>query len=106
MAEQLGNAGRKKGPFVKVIWSRLAIEELMAIHDYIANDKPSAARETAAKINYSVKLVCQFPSVGKAGRLQNTREYAIPKTSLTLIYTVREHQLLILRVFHGARRLP
>jgi toxin ParE1/3/4 len=48
----------------KVIWADPAIQELDAIADYIALDKPEAARKLVRKILDAVRRLRRFPRMG------------------------------------------
>ncbi|WP_242518673.1 MULTISPECIES: type II toxin-antitoxin system RelE/ParE family toxin [Thiorhodovibrio] len=48
----------------------------------------------------------QNPSIGRLGRVRDTRELVISGTSYIVAYRVVGDLVLILRVLHGARRWP
>lgn len=47
-----------------------------------------------------------FRGAGAPGRVQGTREMAVPRTRYLLIYEVNDDRLDIVRVMHGARAWP
>jgi plasmid stabilization system protein ParE len=47
-----------------------------------------------------------FPQLGRSGRVQGTREIAFPPLPFVAIYELREEEIIILRIQHGAQRWP
>jgi plasmid stabilization system protein ParE len=54
-----------------------AIEDLHALHQYIAQDDSIAANKTAKKILTTLELLLIQPEIGRPGRVLNTRELII-----------------------------
>jgi len=50
----------------RITWAESAIQELDAIADYIALDKPQAAHELVQQVFAAVKRLQQFPLMGSA----------------------------------------
>jgi toxin ParE1/3/4 len=48
----------------KVIWADPAIQDLDAIADYIALDKPAAARQLVQQVLKAVEMLQEFPQMG------------------------------------------
>lgn len=89
-----------------VRWTKGAQQNLEHIEEYIAQDNPRAAIETVLKIIKSVELLVDQPAMGRAGRFIDTRELVISGTPYIVPYRVKEGQIQILRVLHGAMRWP
>ena len=51
-----------------------------------------------------VDKLAQFPSMGREGRVTNTREWAVPNWSYLIPYRIRGDRLQILGVFHTRQR--
>ena len=49
---------------VELIWSEPALQDLDAIADYIALDKPQAARSLVARVFGKVEALRRFPRLG------------------------------------------
>jgi plasmid stabilization system protein ParE len=47
-----------------------------------------------------------FPNLGRVGRVRGTREIAFPPLPFVAIYEIREVQIVVLRILHGAQRWP
>lgn len=58
-------AGRQENEaMVELIWSEPALQDLDAIADYIALDKPDAARALVARVFGKVESLRRFPRLG------------------------------------------
>ena len=91
---------------MKIVWSPRAVQHLIAIRTFIAEDNPDAAQTVAAKIIASVEQLATYPNSGRAGRVVGTRELVIPGTAYILPYRVKADRLEIVAVFHGRQRWP
>lgn len=91
---------------MKIRWTRTALRNLVAEAEYIARDNPTAAGNMLARIKNAVTLLAEQPSMGRAGRVPETRELIIPETPNIIPYRIHEGQIEILRVFHAARKWP
>ncbi len=91
---------------MKLYWSHGAIEDLKHLRAYIARDNPFAATDVSERILEAVERLRQFPSMGRPGRVPNTRELVVPGTPLILPYTVTARGVEIIAVLHGARTWP
>ena len=91
---------------MKIAWSPRAVQHLIGIRTFIAEDRPDAAQVVAAKIIASVEQLAQHPNLGRAGRVPGTRELVIAGTAYVLPYRVKADRLEIIAVFHGRQRWP
>ena len=92
---------------MKIAWSPEAIEDLVSLRAYIAEDNPAAARRTVQHIVESIaQLLPDNPRIGRAGRVPGTRELVIPRTPYIMPYRLQRTTIQILRVYHAARRWP
>ena len=92
---------------MKLIWSPQSLHDLTAVHAYIAQEDPKAARAVVLRI---VSLVEEklpgLPHIGRTGRVEGTRELVVPGTPFIVPYRVRPQTVEILRIYHAARRWP
>lgn len=88
---------------MKVVWTETALNDLQELREYIRSDKPSAAASVAKRILDTVEIISLQPSIGRPGRVPDTREMAVSKTPFLIPYSIIEDQLIILRILHGAR---
>jgi addiction module RelE/StbE family toxin len=89
-----------------VKWLRVALESLDAEAQYIANDNVLASGKLVAAMRDAVKLLADFPALGRPGRVSGTRELVVPGTPYIIPYRVRGNTIHILRVLHAARKWP
>ena len=75
---------------MKIAWSPEAIEDLVSLRAYIAEDNPAAARRTVQHIVESIEqLLPDNPRIGRAGRVPGTRELVIPRTPYIVPYRLQ-----------------
>lgn len=92
---------------MNILWSPEAIEDLILLRAYIAQDDPAAARAVVLHIIHNIEqLLPDNPQMGRSGRVPGTRELVIPKTPFIVPYRLQRNAIQILRVYHGARRWP
>jgi toxin ParE1/3/4 len=92
---------------MNIIWSPEAIQDLISLRAYVAEESPAGARRIVARILHDVEhLLPDNPQMGRPGRVPGTRELVIPQTPYIVPYRVQRSTLQILCVFHGARRWP
>lgn len=67
---------------------------------------PRAAACLIDEIDDGVRALLAFPRLGRPGRRPDTRELVISGTPYIVAYRLRDRDVQILRVLHGARRWP
>lgn len=92
---------------MRLVWSFEAIEDLISLRAYIAEESPAGARRVVSRILQVVEdLLPQHPHMGRPGRVPGTRELVVPRTAYIVPYRVQRGTIQILRVYHSARRWP
>lgn len=91
---------------MRIKWTEGASRNLNHVRDYIAQDSPRAADKIVAEIIESVEQLLQFPNMGRAGRIVETREWVITGTPYIAIYTIVQNTIYIVRIFHSAQKWP
>jgi toxin ParE1/3/4 len=91
---------------MRIRWHRLARRDLRDVHAYIARDNPKAAARIAQRIRTSIERLADNPSLGRPGRVLDTRELMVTGTPYLVPYTVSDNEIVILRVLHGAQQWP
>ena len=94
------------GKPLKVRWLKRALANLEAEAEYISRDSRAAARRVVMAIEQAVQLLASHPALGRAGRVEGTRELVVTGTPYIIPYRVREDRVEVLRVFHAARKWP
>lgn len=90
---------------MKVAWSPEAIEDRLAIWDYVAADNPIAAIRLDALFGAAAQRLSDHPKLGRPGQIVGTREL-IPHESYRIVYEIDDGVLWILAVVHTARMWP
>jgi toxin ParE1/3/4 len=91
---------------LEVRWLKRALANLEEEAEYIARDKPAAARRVVLAIAASVARLADYPAMARTGRVEGTRELVVPGTPYIIPYRVREGRVEVLRVLHAARKWP
>jgi len=91
---------------MKLRWTRLALQDLRHLYEYIAEDRPQAAGEMIARIQQAAHHLPKHPRMGKAGRLAGTRELVIAQTPYIVVYVITENEIHIVAILHTAMRWP
>lgn len=93
---------------MQIHWSPDAAADLQNIVDYIRLDNPAAAQRVGKAIYERLSLLGNFPYSGRAGRVEGTRELALPPLPFIVVYRVVEQFNIveIVNVIHGAQRWP
>jgi len=94
---------------MKVVFSTTAKADMAEIVQYIARDKPNAARKWAAEIRKSVQMLSGLPRLGRVVpeyKVENIRE--IIKGQYRIVYKLdaTKKTIVILTIVHGKRLLP
>jgi toxin ParE1/3/4 len=91
---------------MKVIWSPLAIERATEQADYIARDKPEAARRWLESLFDSTLNLGELPNSGrKTPELDDPAFREIQYGSHRVLYRIEVGQVTILTVRHSRRLL-
>lgn len=85
-------------------WTKTALRQLDEIAAYIAQDNPERAVSFIKALRLQTDRLEAFPGIGRAGRVQGTRELVLHKHYIT-IYRVRNGEVEILRIHHTAQDL-
>lgn len=84
----------------------MALADLEEVHRSINDDSPRAAALMVRRIREAAQMLVEFPALGRPGRVRTTRELVVDGTPYVLPYRVGEAEIVILRVYHGARKWP
>jgi toxin ParE1/3/4 len=89
---------------MQVRWHEDAVGDLVALRRYIALENPAAAQRVARKLLERVNLLRKHPMLGKAGRIESTRELVVAGTPYTIVYLPQSDVITFLGVFHQAQQ--
>jgi plasmid stabilization system protein ParE len=89
-----------------VRWAARAVTDLVAIGDYIARDKPAAAREWVERLRQRALHAVEMPHAGRVvpeiGR-PDVREVLV--RTYRIVYRIVDDGIVVLTVFEGHRLL-
>jgi toxin ParE1/3/4 len=89
-----------------VRWTRLAVHDLDAAYEHIAQSSPGAAQHIIERIEAAVTALTRHPRIGRGGRVSGTRELVVTGTPFIVAYRTAASGIEILAVMHGARVWP
>lgn len=87
-------------------WTERAVADLIAIGEYIAADKPEAARRWVERLRHHASLAAELPLAGR--RVPEIERDDVRETflrSYRLVYRVEADGITVLTVFEGHRLL-
>src|SRR3990167_3509036 len=87
-------------------WLNAALADLRAIKAYIAEENPDAAQRVIASIRSETGILANQPTIGRAGRIADTRELVISQYPYIVAYREQSNEVYILAVVHTSRRWP
>ena len=91
---------------MRIQWFAAAIQDLISLRQYIAVEKPETPADVAARILDNMENLRNHPALGRAGRVEGTRELIMGNLPFIIPYRVRNKTIEILRVLHTSRRWP
>ena len=91
---------------MEIIWRASALNDLEAVREFIVQDNPRAAARVLTTIRAAVDRLGQHPGLGRAGRVEGTRELIVSNAPYIVAYRVVENQVRILAVIHTSRQWP
>jgi toxin ParE1/3/4 len=87
-------------------WLAAAIADLREIKTYIAEENPAVAQRVIENIRIETSLLIKQPSIGRAGRITDTRELVINQYPYIVAYREHGDEIHILAVVHTSRQWP
>ena len=92
---------------MKVHWTNTALEHLLAIYEYIAQDSSVYAQRMVDKLTRRSEQIATFPLSGRMVpeyEAEDIRE--IIEKPYRIIYRIKSEQVDVLAVIHSAQLLP
>ncbi|MBN9414594.1 hypothetical protein ABS71_03030 [bacterium SCN 62-11] len=90
----------------RLTWQAQAAEDLDEIYEYIALENPKQAAKVARQLYYAARAVCDNPWLGRQIpelEQENVRERIVGRYRIA--YLVKPQEVVILTVWHSARRI-
>ena len=92
---------------MKITWSPIAIDRVSEIADYIAKDKPAAAKKWIEKIFSKVEQLKLSPKMGRiVQEILDTNYRELIYRNYRIIYRIENKQISILTIRHSKQMLP
>jgi toxin ParE1/3/4 len=88
---------------MRLRWTPAAAADLQRLSDYLHEHHPHYRQRTISKVYASIQSLQQWPQRGRAGREEGTRELLFPPLPYVVVYRVKEENIEILHIYHGAR---
>lgn len=89
---------------MRVRFSSRARDELDAIYSYIAEHNPTAAQRVKTRIRAAAEQLGDFPYMARKTDRANVRVRIVNPFPYLIFYTIRNEEVMILHIRHGARR--
>ena len=87
-----------------VRWSQTALRDLESLHEFVSEDRPSAATEMVERILSGIDALSRHPEMGRKGRVPGTRELII--SPYVVAYRMKDGVVELIAIIHSARRWP
>jgi len=92
---------------MQIRWLKRAVGNVEAIARYIEDqDRPLAAAGVVARIEKAVARLEDNPLLGRQLEDSDARELVVGGTPYIILYRVRNNEVVVRRVIHGARKRP
>lgn len=92
---------------MKILWSSLAIDRVLEIAGYIAQDDPGAAESWTNTVFEKVAGLKAFPESGRiVPEIGNKTIRELTYGNYRIVYRLQERKVLILTVRHEKQILP
>lgn len=90
----------------QIIWSKLALNDLDNIHDYIAKESSFYAQKTIEEFLDRVAILANYPEIGREVPeyiRSDVRE--LIEGNYRIFYKIRKKHINIIRIHHSARNI-
>lgn len=88
----------------KIRWTIQAFTDLKNIADHISADNIQAAKQMITHIRSVVRKLADYPQIGRMGRIDDTREFAVPQSPYIIAYRIKGNTIEILAIMHDVMR--
>ena len=81
--------------------------DLFSIRDYLEPRSPRGLQKVLSAVRTTIKIIEQFPMLGRTGRIAGTREINVSDYPYLIIYSLADEvHIDIDRVLHTRREYP
>ena len=89
---------------MKVRWTRAALRDIQAVHEFISADNRTAAARMVEQLLAAIDGLRSFPESGRKGRVARTLEMVV--RPYIVVYRIHGYTLELLAIIHGSRKWP
>lgn len=90
---------------MRVHWTDIAVEHLVAIHEFIAKDSPAYALRVVDRLTRRSRQIGEFPRSGRSvPELEREDVREVLEGPYRIIYRILEKQLDVIAVIHSSRQ--
>ena len=91
---------------MNVFWTDTAIQHLLSIYSYIAQNSPQYARQTIDRLTRRSQQIASFPRSGRVVREFETEQIReVIEGSYRIVYYIKPDRIDILAVLHGSQQI-
>jgi toxin ParE1/3/4 len=87
-------------------WTEQAADDLEAITNYLFENTPEHAERIVRTIYNAPASLREFPSRGRPGRKEGTRELVLLPLPYVVVYQVAGEIIHVVRILHSAQNWP
>ncbi len=91
---------------MRVRFTRPAQADLLAIHDFISRDDPSAASRLVTQLIERARLLGDNPQEGRETDEPNARVVVVPRLRYFIFYSIKQDEVHITHIRHTSRQRP
>jgi len=92
---------------MKLKWTTFALQDIVQLHDYIAEDSPEAAQKTVSIIHdAATQMLKKYPEAGRPGRCRGARELILSRAPYIIVYVIKGDEVQIVSVIHTSMKWP
>jgi toxin ParE1/3/4 len=84
-------------------WTVAAADDPQRIHDYLGEHEPHLARPTVTALHEAILSLRRFPSRGRPGAVDGTRELLHERLPYIVACRVKEEAVEILHIWHPSQ---
>jgi toxin ParE1/3/4 len=91
---------------MRIRWTPAAAADLQSVSDYLKEHHPHYREATIRRVYADIQSLKEWPHLGRVGREEGTRELLFLPLPYVAVYRVREQNIEVLRIYHGAQGRP
>lgn len=91
---------------MRIEWLPIAARNREEQLAWLTERSPRAALAAGNAIERAVEDLLRHPRIGRAGRVDGTRELVVGGTPYVIAYRIDSEAVVVIRLLHGAQRWP